>query len=142
VTLYRKARSAWWSMADRARTVYRSDITYGPQPIKRGHWLDRLPAIDKDLAAMEALIANAKTPSDGGAHVKTAILAATGRPQRPSLRCAHTPPKSFQPGEPVPITIALTHTEIREQPSAIRLRYRQVNQAERWQAVDMERTRE
>ncbi|HMJ62310.1 MAG TPA: hypothetical protein VK493_11125 [Bryobacteraceae bacterium] len=142
VTSYRKARSAWSAMANRAGTVYRSDVTFGRTPIKRGHWLDRLPAIDKDLAAMEALIANAKTPSSGGAQVKNAILAATGRPQRPSTRCTHTPPRSFQPGEPVSITIALTHTEIREQPSAIRLRYRQVNQAERWKAVDMERTRE
>ena len=143
VTLYRKARSAWSSMADRARAVYRSDITYGPQPIKRGHWLDRLPAIDKDLAAMEALIVNgAKAPSSGGAQVHQAILAATGRPQRPSIRCAHTPPKSFQPGEPISIAISFTHTETRERPSAIRLRYRQVNQAERWQAVDMERNRE
>jgi hypothetical protein len=92
---------------------------------------------------MEVLLANGeKTPSNGGAQVKQAILAATGRPQRPSVRCSHTPPKSFQPGEAVAITLSFAHVETRERPSAIRLRYRRVNQAERWQAVDMERSRE
>ncbi len=135
VASYRKARAAWSVMAKRAGTVYLSDVTFGRAPIKRGHWLDRLPAIDKDLAAMEALIANAgKAPA---ASAKQAILAATGRPQRPSVPCNHTPPKSFQPGEAVAITL-----ELHEKTSAIRLRYRQVNQAERWQSVDMERTRE
>jgi hypothetical protein len=142
VTSYRKARSAWSAMAERAATVYRPDVTFGRQPIERGHWLDRLPAIDKDLAAMEALLSNGATPSDDGAQVKQAILAATGRPQRPSVRCSHTPPKSFQPGEAVAITLSFAHLETRERPSTIRLRYRQVNQAERWQAVDMERSRE
>jgi hypothetical protein len=91
---------------------------------------------------MEALLSNGATPSDDGAQVKQAILAATGRPQRPSVRCSHTPPKSFQPGEAVAITLSFAHLETRERPSTIRLRYRQVNQAERWQAVDMERSRE
>ena len=69
-------------------TVYRSDITYGPQPIKRGHWLDRLPAIDKDLAAMEALLqTDSKRRVTPDARVKQAILASTGKPQRPSIRC-------------------------------------------------------
>jgi hypothetical protein len=141
VTSYGKARSAWSAMADRARTVYRSDVTFGRTPIKRGHWLDRLPAIDKDLAAMKALIADAgKAPA--AASAKQAILAATGRPQRPSVGCSHTPPNSFQPGEAVAITLSFSGPESRERPSAIRLRYRQVNQAERWQALDMERNRE
>jgi len=143
VTSYRKARSAWSAMANRAGTVYRSDVTFGWTPIKRGHWVDRLPAIDKDLAAMEALLANARrTPSEGEPRAKQAILAAMGRPQRPSIRCSHTPPKSFEPGKTVAITLSFADPESRERPSAIRLRYRQVNQAERWQAVDMERNRE
>jgi hypothetical protein len=142
VSSYRKARSAWSAMANRAGTVYRPDITFGRRPIERGHWLDRLPAIDKDLAAMEALVTNSGQTRDAGVPVKQAILAATGRPQRPAARCSHTPPKSFQPGEAVAITLSFGRLESRERPSAIRLRYRQVNQAERWQAVDMERNRE
>src|SRR5215472_2812470 len=51
---YRRARAAWVTMAERAQRVYRADITFGDAPVRRGHWIDRLPAIDKDLAAMEA----------------------------------------------------------------------------------------
>lgn len=137
VTRYREARAAWSAMAERAKGVYRADVTYGRTPIKRGHWLDRLPAIDKDLAAMEALLA--KTAS--GTPAKQAILAATGRPRRPSIGCTHTPPKSFQPGEAVAIQLSFGGRESGERPSAIQLRYRHVNQAERWQGVDMERNR-
>ena len=140
IASYRKARTAWSSMAERASTIYRPDITFGPRPSKRGHWLDRLPAIDKDLAAMEALTGKAgKVSSDAGSRVKQAIIASTGRPQRPSLPCVHTPPKSFQPGEPVSVHLSF-RADAREKPSATRLHYRHINQAERWQVADMERT--
>jgi hypothetical protein len=142
VSSYRKARATWSAMANRAGTVYRRDITFGRRPVERGHWLDRLPAIDKDLAAMEALVAHSGQTPDAAVPVKQAILAATGRPQRPSIRCSHTPPESFQPGEAVAITLSFGRLETRERPSAIRLHYRQVNQAERWKAIDMERSRE
>ncbi|MBO0723187.1 MAG: hypothetical protein J2P41_20355, partial [Blastocatellia bacterium] len=61
-------------------------------------------------------------------------IAATGKPQRPTIHCAHTQPKSFQPGEP--LTITLNTADV----SAIRLHYRHINQAERWQAIEMKRT--
>ena len=54
VATYRKARTTWAAMAERARTVYVTDLTYGETPVRRGHWVDRLPAIDQDLAAVEA----------------------------------------------------------------------------------------
>ena len=50
---YRKARVAWANLAERARGIYAMDITYGPEKNLRGHWLDRLPAIDADIAAVE-----------------------------------------------------------------------------------------
>jgi hypothetical protein len=125
-------------MAERARSVYRPDITYGPQPIKRGHWTDRLPAIEKDLAAMEALLTKAGNQSTAGdARTKAAIAASTGKPERPSLRCIHTPPQSFQSGQAVSLNISF---DSGEPPSAVRLHYRHVNQAERWQSSDMERS--
>lgn len=140
VSSYRKARAAWSAMAERARTVYRPDITYGPQPNKRGHWIDRLPAIDADLAAMEALLAKPASNPTGATRSKQAVVAAIGRPQRPLIRCTHTPQKSFRPGEAFSVSLGLNGTETRERPSAVRLHYRHVNQAERWQSADMERT--
>jgi len=41
-------------MAERAGRVYVADLTYGDIPGRRGHWLDRLPGIDRDLAAVES----------------------------------------------------------------------------------------
>ena len=53
VKAYRTARDAWATMAEQAKTVYVSDITYGPNANLRGHWSDRLAGIDADLADME-----------------------------------------------------------------------------------------
>ena len=50
---YREARAAWAELANRAKGVYVTDITVGEHPQLRGHWLDRLPAIDADIAAIE-----------------------------------------------------------------------------------------
>jgi hypothetical protein len=142
VTSYRKARSAWSAMAEHARAVYRSDITYGPQPIKRGHWVDRLPAIDTDLSAMEALLKEENKPAGSNARAKDATAAAMGKPQRSSIRCTHTPPRSFEPGKTVSISLSLAAADSRQKPDAVRLRYRRVNQAERWQSVDMEKNQQ
>jgi hypothetical protein len=50
--MYQRARTFWAELANRARDVYKSDITVGEMDIQRGHWLDRLPAIDEDIALM------------------------------------------------------------------------------------------
>ncbi|HSS13822.1 MAG TPA: hypothetical protein VLL04_08010, partial [Rhizomicrobium sp.] len=56
---YRQARAAWAQMAEGAKSVYAADISYGRIPQRRGHWLDRLPAMDADIAAMAALLSGA-----------------------------------------------------------------------------------
>jgi hypothetical protein len=50
---YKKARAAWAAMAERAKGVYRADISYGSTAMRRGHWIDRLARIDLDIAAMQ-----------------------------------------------------------------------------------------
>jgi hypothetical protein len=66
-------------------------------------------------------------------------LAANGKPQRASIRCTHTPPKSFEPGKTVSVAVSFGAGGSHQKPSAVRLHYRRVNQAERWQSADMER---
>ena len=129
---YRKARATWAAMAERARGVYVLDITYGETPVRRGHWMDRLPAIDQDLTALEA--ARFDTGAEPEDRILRAISQATGRPMRPFFKCAHNAPRGFQPGKPVALTLAVQDAP----PSAVKLHYRQVNQAERWQSLDME----
>jgi hypothetical protein len=133
LALYRQARTAWAAMAERARGVYVPDLTYGEIPVRRGHWTKRLPAIDQDLAALETVHfePNPSAP-------KTAALAidqATGQPSRVSFKYEHTPPKGFEARKDVALTLSVQGAP----PAATHLFYRHVNQAERWQSVEMRR---
>lgn len=134
---YQKARAAWATMAERANRVYVADISYGDVPMRRGHWSDRLPAIDTDLAAMQEKLQSPPASASPGPQVSKAIAAATGMPNRPSLPCSHVPPDSFNPGQPLELTLQLTETSAAAAPTATRLYYRHVNQGERWQSEEM-----
>jgi hypothetical protein len=131
VAAYRRARATWVSMAERARGVYVADLTYGDTPGRRGHWLDRLPGIDQDLAAVEKARVDAKP--DAQDRLNDAILRASGRPSRLSFLCSHTPPGNYHSGKPLNVALRVTG-----EPSSVTLRYRQVNQAERWQSLAMQ----
>ena len=133
IAYYRKARDTWAAMAERARGVYVADLTYGQTPVRRGHWMDRLPAIDQDLAAVEA--ARFEAGAGGADRAHAAISDATGRPSRPAFGCAHNPPRKFEANKATPLVISFRG----EPPASVRLYYRQVNQAERWKFVTMDR---
>jgi len=130
--LYRAARAAFAEVADRAKGVYVSDITVGENPQLRGHWLDRLPAMDADIAAVVAKLEQSKA-GQPAPRVQAAIREALGRPRRAAVFCRHTPPPRFRPGQPLAIELSP------EKPiSAVRMFYRHVNHAERYQSVAME----
>ena len=57
IIFYQKARNFWAELANRAKGIYKSDITVGEIEVLRGHWLDRLPAIDEDIALMTNMLA-------------------------------------------------------------------------------------
>jgi hypothetical protein len=129
---YRAARDAWAELANRAKGVYVPDITVGEHPQLRGHWLDRLPAMDADIAALAAKLAQAKR-AEPQARVALAIQEALGRPRRAPLACRHTPSARFRPGQPLEVELSPAG-----KPASARLYYRHVNQAERWETVEME----
>ncbi|HTX18834.1 MAG TPA: hypothetical protein VMG34_09250 [Bacteroidota bacterium] len=134
--LYQKGRNYWVELANRAKDVYKSDLTVGEQPYQRGHWLDRLPALDADIALMAKKLS--QTPPGTKPQpdiVRRAIEEATGRPHRPTAMCHHVEPGSFKPGEPMEIEIAV-NAEV----TSARLYYRHVNQAERWVSAEMQPT--
>ena len=66
-------------------------------------------------------------------HVRLAIQAALGRPQRASAACRHVQPEQFRPGQPLEIELSLDKT-----PVSVRLFYRHVNQAERYETLEMQ----
>ncbi len=130
---YRGARGIWAQMADRAKSVYVPDVAVGELAWLKGHWADRLPAIDDDISQMEQRLAASKPASDP--RVQAGIREAMGRPMRQASACRHQVPGRFRPKEPVELTIAM---EKGTRLLSARLYYRHVNQAERFESVAME----
>lgn len=127
---YRAAREAWAQVAA-AGKVYKPDITIGERPQLRGHWADRLPAIDADIARVAKKLEAAKA-GDPDARTAAAIQEALSRPRRPALACTHRPGTHFTPGKPVGIELAIDRKAV-----SARLFYRHVTQAERYESVAM-----
>ncbi len=131
---YRKARDFWSQVATRASNVYKADITTGELPFLRGHWLDRLPAIDEDIAAMVKKLEQAKRSTVGQPdNIGLAIREALGRPHRVFAPCHHIPPDKFGKGQNVNIELS-----VEKMPKSAHLYYRHVNQAERYETVEMQ----
>src|SRR5579863_2751314 len=132
---YGMARQAWADMAKGAAAAYRSDVSYGSTAMRRGHWSDRLSAIDNDIEALTARVKSAGQPDVSSENTRRATGEAMGRPGRPILACAHKPPVSFEAGAPLALAVtALVPDEV----VSIRLHYRHVDQAERWKRVEMQ----
>lgn len=132
---YQRARDAWAATADRARGIYRTDITYGSIPKRRGHWSDRLPEIDADFAAMKIKV---HANPAGRLHRRAAIdgmQERSGGPPGNWAGCAHTIPDSFRPGHTLTLSIVLSPDQGERAVRTVQLRYRHVNQAERWETI-------
>jgi hypothetical protein len=134
---YRMAREAWVAAAQ-AGAVYRNDIAYGSASMRRGHWSDRLAAIDKDIAALEAQVSAASEAAEATPDTRRAIREATGRPMRPTIAWTHTPPAAFEPGAALAVAITVPQQVLVPILTRVSLRYRHVNQAERWQREEMQ----
>lgn len=133
--MYRKARTLWAALAERARGVYQTDITVGGEKFLRGHWLDRLAAMDDDIADMARRLEPVPQKDAQPARVRGAMEAALGRPQRISIPCTHTPDAGFKVGKALEVKLMLFR---QEKDVEVRLHYRRVNQAERFVTAPME----
>ncbi len=133
ITKYKAARAAWAHAADAAKGVYMADITVGEQPYLRGNWLDRLPAIDRDIAEISAKLGPG-APKKTSPKVLNAIQAALGRPNRAPARAEHVLPAHFKRGHELPLTISVSGDT-----QDVRMYYRHVNQAETYLSVAMQR---
>ncbi len=131
VKMYRVARETWAKMAEGARSVYVADVTVGELPWLRGHWLDRLPAIDADIADMSKRLSAEVAPTALAPRAEAAVAVALGTQPRGSITCSHTPAPHLRDKEPLYIELKAP------QNAAARLWYRHFNQAERWQSVQM-----
>ena len=137
IAQYKKARAAWQGLAQTAKGVYVMDVSVGEQNYLRGHWLDRLPAIDKDIAALEAMLEAMPASSASGEislKVAGAIRSALERTPRTPVAMRHTAPGRYARGADLAISIEST-----AQTSEVRLHYRHVNQAENYVMAAMEK---
>jgi hypothetical protein len=143
----RSARGAWVEFAQRAKSPYLPDVTYGPEFFQRGQWVDRLPAIDRDTADLEKLLKQPSTDTQTTdpkviAQAMKAVLGKSQGNEFPVLADVHTPSASFQRGKPFPVAARIREGRNSTAITGLRLRYRHVNQAETWQSSEMEQTGE
>ncbi len=137
---YRHAREIWSGLALRAAGVYAADITYGPNPYQRGCWLDRLPAIDADIAEMAKRLDSLQSSPPQSKQIHLAIKhilerpKGKGGPHRHNIPCHHAALDSFTPGQPLHLAFSIAHSA----KISARLYYRHVNQAERYETADFE----
>jgi hypothetical protein len=105
--VYRDAREIWRVMANALAGVYVPDLTFGDVPSLRGHWSDRLAAIDSDLNILAERASNVLTASSGNPqYIPVLIEAVQGRPlERPAPGLGHPPPASFRRGQSVALEL-------------------------------------
>jgi hypothetical protein len=132
---YQQARDAWATMAERGKGVYHANVSYGRVAKRSGHWIDRLPGIDTDVAALKAKVQTAAVRELRLNVASQAVAEATGRPQRGKASCTHVQPKGFTPDEALALILMVAGDHGAQGVKSVRLRYRHVNQAERWNAL-------
>ena len=132
IAQYDKARTAWAAIIALADGVY-GDVSSSDMLSESGAWADKLPAIDADIAALKILLPTAI--SSDNAAMATAIAAALSSPVITPAQVSHQSPATFTPGNGVTLTFGAS-----PETTTVKLWYRHVSQAERWQSVGMTRT--
>jgi hypothetical protein len=146
LTFYRKARTAWAELAGQAAQAYVSDLSFGSSAHLRGHWADRLTAIDEDIQDVEKRLneaaGEAAVASNGEGWTTAATRVAKGGGEPHGVQCKHRPQVMFRRGEPMTVELAVKGENGGAGVIAVRLHYRRVNQAETCAVVDMPTTGE
>ena len=134
---YTAARDIWAEMAEEAKAVYVSDISFGELSQLKGHWADRVPAMDSDIANMVKVLEEAREKGIKASNTETvseAIQIVDTPPHRAIADCQHKPAGLFQAGEPMEIELIAGGKT-----NKVYLYYRHVNQAVNWQRTNMKR---
>jgi hypothetical protein len=127
---YARAEGIWSGIAYAAKGVYAADLSVSDRFDERGQWADRKWGITADIAQLLPRRGSQSQPDDERA---TAAIADVRTPSKRSSRaCRHAPPHGFRRGEAATIAMGVPNVE------SVRLYYRHVNQAERYQVVAMD----
>jgi hypothetical protein len=132
---YDAARAAWCEVIEHGR-VYRPDLTVGGEAWLRGHWSDRLAAIDADRADMQAewdrLLDRNPDEAVGPIPPLTEF-----EPPPLDASFEHAAPAQFEAGRPLPITLRVNLPHERSL-SRVDVHYRHVHQAETYIVAPMQ----
>lgn len=131
---YRSAKAHWEQIVAVTENTYAEDLTYGFVHFMRGHWSDRLQAIEEDIANMESERAKADPSSsrEKSAEARQRLAESVQKPDLASV-IRHDAPKSFERGRDLQIGLSCTN-----QDAQIQLYYRHAHQAEEYQTVNMD----
>ena len=132
ITHYTAARDAWAAMAEEAQAVYVSDVSFGIWAVERGHWMDRIPAMNADIADMKKELSEAIGIAPQKDVIK-AIQTVNTRPIVPTVQASHKPAAKFEAGKPMKIELKLANEAQR-----VNLHYRHANQAILWEVMPMQ----
>ncbi|MEO8358773.1 MAG: hypothetical protein ABI672_01985 [Vicinamibacteria bacterium] len=136
IAAYRLARDAWAELS-KWGGAYASELAASDKISNRGAWADRLPAIDQDIAAMDARRASTVVSTDPAvAHAVAAVLKPA---PKPTATITHNAPSTFRGGADLAIEIDVSAgSGVAIQ--SVTLCYRHVNQAERYERAPMTMT--
>jgi hypothetical protein len=108
--------------------VYRDDLTFGHRLAEHGHWADRLPAVEQDLANLEALADRATFRPSEAKPLPPA-------PSGPRTEVLHEPVAVFEPGRELTLEVRVP----RDFRGSVYLRYRQLNHREEYRSAELQR---
>lgn len=136
LNLYRRARKHWADLANGPGSVYKRDVSAGETANLRGHWIDRLPAMDEDIAEMNRLLNAAPTgPIPRPANAIKAVNKCLATSSMMVIAAQHQPQQKFVPGKEIKLDINFS-----KQPHTVLLHYRHINHGERYNNMEMKQT--
>jgi len=139
---YWAARQAWGQIPVQVGDVYVPDITFGPDSQLRGHWRDRLPAIDEDIRLMQEIspgpppgLPTAPLTKEALDQILRGLSAKAGALDVPAK---HEPVPQFRRGQAVSIKLSIAGNLTARRVISVRMLYRHITQAERFMDSAME----
>lgn len=132
---YRVAKDAWEQLIEVTKDAYTDDITYGYVSFMRGHWSDRLKAIEEDIISMENQVHLSNHKASIKQIEKANYWLKNIKMEVPSYE--HIPPKNFNKGQAVRIQLLIEENSSDD--NNVYLKFRHTNQAETYQTIKMVR---
>lgn len=137
--LYKLAREHWVKVIAISQVKYKADIAFGYTDPVRGHWSDRLPAIEADIQAMERQLQTTRTDASrtvDSEKLQAAMRVLNASPVDRRQLYVHQAPAYFSKGEKLGVQLELPGAS---DGLKVVLHYRHSNQSEHYVVKEMNR---